>query len=213
MAEQLAKTVSSDQGTIIAYYFLDSIRKESLSAYTFLRSIIHQLIRLETLTPLLQQNLEKVFIGHNGIREPEAEELESLIFELCATKQRVILIIDGVGEAEPADRRLIIRFLKSLQQRHPFVKLFISSQLNMEAMSFFSDNEIVQIKIKPHDLDKDIRMFIEDRVGKEYTSGSLSICSPDLIDLIKETLTMKARGMYENRLFCLSSSDHFAYIG
>ena len=213
MVEQLAKTVSTDQGTIVAYYFLDSIRKESLSVYTFLRSIIHQLIRLETLTPSLQQTLEKVFIGHNGIREPEAEELESLIIDLCATEKRVILIIDGVDEAEQTDRRLIIRFLKSLQKRYPFVKLFISSQLNMEAISFFSDNHVFQIKIKPHDLEKDIRMFIEDRVGKEYTSGSLSICSPDLIDHIKKTLTTKARGMYEYRLLCLSSGDHFANIG
>lgn len=192
--DQLKKTLPNHENTVIIYYFFDLIRKESLSVFTFLRSILHQLIQAETLAPSMLLALETIFIGPNGTREPDIEELESLITELGAVQKEIIIIIDGIGEADPHNRKVILRFLKSLQQRI-FVKLFISSQLDVDIMKFFNNRQVTQINIKPHDLDPDIRVFIENQVEKEYTSGFLSTCLPDMVHHIKQTLALKAKAM------------------
>ena len=98
--KQLKKTLSSDEATFIAYYFFDLIQKESLSTFTFLRSLLHQLIRIETLAPPILNALETMFIGPNGERAPDIEELESLITQLCDPQKRIIIIIYGIGDVD-----------------------------------------------------------------------------------------------------------------
>lgn len=135
-----------------------------------------------------------MFIGPNGEREPDFEELESLITQLCDPQKRIVIIIDGIGEVDQNNRRAILRFLKSLQQC-AFVKLFISSQLDVDIRMFFNNCQVTQINVKPHDIDSDIRIFIENQIEKECKIGFLSTCSPDLINHIKQYLALKANAM------------------
>lgn len=135
-----------------------------------------------------------MFIGPNGERAPDIEELESLITQLCDPQKRIVIIIDGIGEVEQNNRRVVLRFLKTLQQC-AFVKLFISSQLDVDIRMFFNNCQVTQINVKPHDLDSDIRVFIENQIGKECQVGFLSTCLPDLIDHIKQKLALKAKAM------------------
>lgn len=200
MIEHVTKNLAGKKDTVIAYYFFDSAQKESLSPCSFLRSILHQVLRTESLNPTLQRRLEAMFIGPNGSREPEIDELETLIFELCNKLQKVIILVDGINEAEHDDRKLVLRFLKAIQQVQAVIKLFVASQPEVDVPFFFSDDQLTHINIRAHDTRPEMEYFINSRVEKEAKDGSLVVCEPAVIHQIKSVLKMKARGMYDTHL-------------
>lgn len=193
----MAKSLASKKDTIMAYYFFDSTHKESLSPCTFLRSILHQILRIESLNPVLQRNLEAIFVGPNGSREPEIDELETLIISLCDTLQNVIILVDGINEAKQEDQRLVLHFLKmAVQNSQAIIKLFISSRPEVDVPIFFSDyGQFTHINIRAEDTQIEIDKVITSRVGMEAKEGSLVVCGPAMIEKIKKVLKMKASGM------------------
>jgi len=205
VVEQMTKNLAGKTDTVIAYYFFDSVQKESLSPRTFLRSILHQVLRPESLNPTLQRRLEAIYIGPNGSREPDVDELETLLFELCNTQQKVIISVDGINEAEQGDRRLVLRFLKAIKQSQAVIKLFVASRPEVNVPIFFSDGQLTHINIRAHDTRLEIENFINSRVEKAK-DDSLRVCGPVVIDKIKHVLKMKARGMYDTHLIDFAKS-------
>lgn len=191
--------LASQKETRIAYYFFDSAQKESLLPGTFLRSILHQILRIESLIPALQQRLEAIFMEPNGIycREPEIDELETLVLDLCISLQKVIILIDGINEMEQDNRKLVMRFLKSVQQSQAAIKLFIASRPDVDLLKVFSEGQLTHIDIQAQDTRAEIDHLVDTRVDQEARNGPLVDCGPDLIDEIKKTLRMKAKGMYD----------------
>lgn len=195
MVEELTKNFSHDKDTIIAYYFFDFNRKESLSTLTFLQSILHQLIRVESIEPTIWHSVASTFLTSNGKREPDINELEDLVLMLCEKSKKVSFFFDGIDELNREDHRYILRFLKNIYQAEKTVKLFIASQLEIDIIRSLGDRPVVHINIKAQDLDLDIRNFIATQLEKEIESGSLSFCTRDLIDKMEQDLARKAKGM------------------
>ena len=208
MVEHVTKSLASKENTVIAYYFFDSAYKESLSPSTFLRSILHQILRIESINPALQRRLEAIFTGPNGSREPEIDELETMVFELCNTLQKLVLLVDGINEAEQDDRKLVLRFLKGIQQSQAVIKLFVASRPEVDVPIFFSDGQLTHINIRVHDTRLEIDHFINSRVEKEAIDGSLIVCGPAVVDQIKKALRMKVRGMYDTHFMNLAKPSH-----
>jgi hypothetical protein len=92
----------------IVYYFFDSPRKDSLSTIHFMRSVLHQLLDIKSMTLTAQYRLEAI-IGVDGEREPDFDELFELIFEMCGNRSQVFFIIDGIDETELEEQRAIFR--------------------------------------------------------------------------------------------------------
>ncbi|KAF8252017.1 hypothetical protein K440DRAFT_658299 [Wilcoxina mikolae CBS 423.85] len=176
----------------VFYYFFDFSRKESLSAVTFLQSLLHQLIRSEILSPDIQRFLEAIF-GPNGNREPDTGELEALIIRLCGKLGNVFFIIDGIDEVEQNERRVVLRFLKNIGQSRLGIQFFIAAQPEVDMTAVFGNPHAV--RLRPDDLQTDIKVFIDYQIENEY-HGVLSICGPELIKTIKHVLATKAQGMF-----------------
>lgn len=206
MIERMTESLVSKKNAITAYYFFDSAQKESLSPYTFLRSILHQILRTESLNPALQRRLEATFIGPNGSRKPEIDELEALIIGLCDTLQNVIVLVDGIDEAEQEDQRLVMHFLKNaIQKSQAVIKLFISSRPEVNVPIFFSDNgQLTHINIRAQDTQIEIDKVIKFRVENVAKEGSFVVCEPATIDKIIKALKMKASGRYNTQFIDLS---------
>lgn len=190
----MTKNLTGKTDTVIAYYFFDSTQKESLSPRNFLRSILYQVLRIESLNPTLQQRLKAIFIGSYGSREPEIDELETLVLELSNTVQKVIIIVDGINEVEQNDQKLVLRFLKAIQQSQAAIKLFVASRPEVEIPIASSNGQLTHISIRAHDNQLDIDDFIESRVEKEAKHGSLIVCEPAVIDKVKNVLKKRANG-------------------
>ncbi|MCJ1424468.1 hypothetical protein MMC29_002356 [Sticta canariensis] len=198
VVEWMTKGLASQKDTRIAYYFFDSAQKESLLPGNFLRSILHQLLCIESLIPALQRRLEAIFMGLSGTycREPEIDELETLVLDMCDLLQKTIILIDGINEMEQDNRKLVMRFLKSIQQNQAVIKLFITSRPDVDLLKIFSEGQLTRINIQAQDTRAEIENFVNTRVDKEAKNGPLAVCGPAVIDEIKKTLNMKAKGMF-----------------
>ena len=182
------------EGRVIAYYFFDFRRKESLSTLTFLRSILHQLLRIDNITPQIQRRIEAIFIGATGTREPDVSELQELITDTCASsiQRELLLVVDGIDEANGDILRSVLRFFGHMQSRSR-VKIFASGQPEVLLANFPAHWETICITAQ--ELEKDIRTFIDVKAEREL-KAILSPYGPELTDTVKEVLSWKAQGMY-----------------
>lgn len=198
MIEQMTRSLASQkENTGIAYYFFDPAQKESLLHHAFLRSILHQVLRTESLYPALQRRLKETFIGPRGSREPEIDELESLVIDSCNTLRKVIILVDGINEAEENDRKLALRFFKAIQASKAVIKLFVTSRPDVDVPNFFRHGQLTHINIRAYDTRLEINKYINSSVEIEAKDGSLVVCGPAVIDEIKRALRIKANGMYD----------------
>jgi hypothetical protein len=163
-----------------------------LSAVTFLRSLLHQLIHTEILSPDIQRILQAIF-DPNGVREPDIDELEKIIIKVCGKLGKIFYIIDGIDEAEQNHRRVVLRFLKNIERSRSGIRIFIAGQSEVDIAVVFGN--IHAVHLKSHDLETDIETFIDFQLETEY-SGVLSVCESDLISAVKKALALKAEGMY-----------------
>ena len=120
----------------------------------------------------------------------------------------MLILVDGINEAEQDDQRLVLRFLKAVQQTQAVIKLFVTSRPDVNIPIFLSDGRLTRINIRAHDTRPEIEDFINSRVEKEVKDGSLVVCGPAVIDKIKDVLKMKARGMYDIPLVDLAKSSN-----
>jgi len=182
----------SEESRIIAYYFFDFRRKESLFTLSFLRSILHQILQIDNISPGIQRRLETIFIGTIGIREPDVIELQKLVADVCTTsiQKEVFLVVDGIDEADEDVRKIALHFLKNMRSR---VKLFAAGQPEIDITKLF--DSCVTISISARDLENDIWTFINVQVEKEL-NGVLSPYGSELIETIKSVLAWNAQGMY-----------------
>ena len=185
---------SREEGRVIAYYFFDYRRKESLSTSTFLQSILHQLLRIDNITPQIQRRIEAIFIGHTGTREPEVSELQELVADICTSsiQEELLFIVDGIDEANGDILRSVLRFLGHMQP-YSRVKIFAAGQPEVFLANFPA--RWVPIFITAQELEKDIRIFIDVKAEREL-NGILSPYGKELIDTVKDVLSWKAQGMY-----------------
>lgn len=119
-------------------------------------------------------------------------ELETLFAELCGTLKRVFLLIDGLDEVDLTDRKLILTFLKKVQDIAS-VKVFVTAHPEVDVSAVF--NECRTLKIEPQDIQPDITIFVESQIERR-SHEELSECSPALLESIKQALISDAQGMY-----------------
>ena len=187
----LKKEFSTDNDTTIVYYFFDYSTKASLAVPTFLRSILHQVLTVETLRPAVQRRLESLFFEIE-LCEVDAAEVESLFLDLCGALKRVFLLIDGLDEVGPNDGRVIRNFLKKLQGIAS-IKVFITTHLAVDMSAVFSRCRTLKTELQ--DVEPDIATFVESQIeGRSH--DELSGCSPTFLEAIKQALISGAQGMY-----------------
>ena len=195
MIDYLTTAFSTDKDTAIIYYFFDYSCKESLPVPTFLRSILQQINKMETFLPHTQRRLEALFVNQTDQGGLDIIELEKLFIELCGTREKVLLLMDGLDEVDHNDRKLVRNFLRKVQDM-TCAQIFVTTHPEVDMSTVFS--RCRTLKIKPQDLETDIKTFVESQI-ESCSHEELSICSPGLLNSIKQALISGAQGMYVKR--------------
>lgn len=183
--------LSVQNETVVIYYFFDSSEKKSLQTSTFLRCILHQAIRLETLLPDSQRRLESLFMERIGQSEPANSELEQLFCYFCGKIKSAFLLIDGLDEADEVEQRNVKSFLKEVQKING-ARILAMTHAAVDMSKVFVHGSVLQIK--PEDLKDDVEIFIQSQIDK-YSQDELSDCSQSVLDIIKRKLVSDAEGM------------------
>jgi hypothetical protein len=190
--DYLTTTFFNDKDTVIVYYFFDYSCKESLPVPTFLRSILHQINKVETLLPNTQRLLEALFDSQIDRGEPDTAELEILLIKLCEKLKKVLFLIDGLDEMDHCDRKLVRNFLRKVQDM-TCARIFVTTHPEVDMSAVFRSCRV--LKITPQDLGTDIKTFVESQIERRLHE-ELSICSPALLNSIRQALISGAQGMY-----------------
>jgi hypothetical protein len=187
----LQTTFSARDDTVIIYYFFDSSNKKSLHTVTFLRCILHQAVRLESLLPDLQRRLELLFVDQIDQAEPDTSELVKLFMHFYGKFKNAFLLIDGLDEANKSDQRNVKSFLKEVQKIDS-ARILAITHPDVDMSKVFSRSRTLQIN--PEDLKVDIEIFVQSRLMSTHRR-ELSICSPSLLNKVKQALLSGAEGM------------------
>ena len=177
--------------TAIIYYFFDSSDKTTLLTHTFLRCVLHQVIRLETLLPDSQRRLELLFVDRIEKAEPDSKELIELFLDSFGCFKNAILLIDGLDEAEKCDLRNVIAFLKSVQKLSN-ARILATNHPDLDMSRVLNPSQTLQIN--PEDVKADIEVFVQNKIDK-HVQDELSTCSSSLLDTIQEALLSGAEEM------------------
>ena len=191
MIDYLAATYGSKQDTAIIYYFFDYTAKESLRMSTFLRCILHQVIRPEKLDPSILLRLESLFLGQMDQTVLNITELEDIFVQFYRSFKIGLLLIDGLDEVDINDQRYIRKFLITMQHISG-ARICITTHPEVDVSKVLRDIEI--LRIEPEDLKADIETFIDVKF-KEHSQDELRICSPDHLSKIKQVLLSLTDGM------------------
>ncbi|KAF2732168.1 hypothetical protein EJ04DRAFT_608906, partial [Polyplosphaeria fusca] len=192
IVDHLRTKFSAQNQTLIVYYFFDSSEKKSLKASAFLRCILHQIIRPETLLPTIQRRLESLFVDQIDESESATSELEELFLESCRTVQCCFLLLDGLDELNDIEQRKVKAFLRKAQKIDGG-RVLTTTHAAMDMSKVFGSN--LELHIRPEDLQNDIDVFIQSQID-EYSQEELSDCAPIVLDLIKQKLSNDAEGMF-----------------
>lgn len=177
---------------MIIYYFFDSSNKTSLRTTTFLRSILHQAINLDSLLPSLQRRLESIFVDQIDQSEPDTDELIELFVQFYKMSKNGFLLIDGLDEADKSDQKNIKFFFKQIQKVDS-ARILVISHPDIDMSKVFARCHVLQIQ--PEDLKGDIELFIQGQID-EHAQEGLSVCPPSLLDKLKHALLSGADEMY-----------------
>ena len=176
------------------YYFFTSLWLDSLSPINFLRSILHQILSPDMLSPSLQLEIEDLF---SRTHEPTINKLESLVFRLWEeiAVKHTFLIIDGLDEVDRCSQKVILRILMDLYRKHPKgLKILTSAQLEVDLGSpFRNDKTITTIYLHSHDMQADIEIYLNTQGGSCLTEKLQD--SPDLVSEVKNVLSSRSEGM------------------
>lgn len=189
--DHLTKNFSAHSDTVVLYYFFDYSEKASLKASTFLRSILHQVIKLEHLLPEFQRQLESLFEDRIGDSEPLVSELEQLFVQFYGKFKRAFLVIDGLDEMGEVEQRNVKSFLRTVQKTDGS-RVLAMTHAAMDMSKVLHGCQTLHIK--PKYVEGDIATFIQAQIDRFSQSG-LCDCSPAALDLIKRKLVCDAEGM------------------
>jgi hypothetical protein len=165
--------------------------KKSLQLSTFLRCILHQAFTPESLRPDTQRRLELLFLAQAAATTPSVEILEELFIEAIKEFKTIYLLIDGLDEVETSDQKVLKSFFKKVQS-YEGAQICLAAHAAMDVSAILRNSRTIYIE--PRDLESDIEIFVQKQIDK-HSEEELSICSPALLDKIKDALVSRAGGM------------------
>ncbi|KAF5247561.1 hypothetical protein FANTH_6312 [Fusarium anthophilum] len=177
---------------LITFFFARFDNQNSLKSETILRSIVRQAIEsasmIDDTLPLLE-----TLISLDGLA---ANTLKRLVTKIAKEVDKLYIIIDGLDECEPVERRDLLNTLASLVALNGGIKLFLSTRDTVanEIRRAFASCE--HVSIGRSTVQSDISAYVVSTIDTLLANDDLVVTDPSLIDDIKKALIDNSDGMF-----------------
>lgn len=188
--QHLKQNLLVEKDTAVVYYFFDYSEKRSLKASTFVRSVLHQIITPELVTPDIQLRLESLFPS-NADSEPDIRLLQAMFLEFCENFRSIYLLVDGLDEADEvcqSQAKILFEEIQKIQS----VRILATTHAALDMSKILSN--VVALHVQPDDLKHDIEIFVTSKI-EMYSQAELAGCPSAVLDLIKLKLLSDSEGM------------------
>lgn len=185
---------SRDSRTKLAYWYFTVTDKKRTSVDGFLRALIIQLVHE---CPIPSSLLDLWSAGKMGRKAPQKVDLQETIRRiLVAEPSRIyFIIIDAADESDDTERAELMQFVRSLALLEADIHIFFTSRTHTVGIekTIKGNTSFYNIAMEGQDTELDISAHVTERLEND---GALAKWSPDLRQLIKDTLTKDAGGMF-----------------
>lgn len=191
--DDILQLTHDDDSTAVAFFFCDYKTSESQKLPNILSSIAVQLAQQKDAA---FTHLETYFADlhpQNGLqRQPEVNELQELLSDICSEYEKVFVFIDGIDECGNAVEE-ITAGMRVFADNCLSLSIAIFSRkepaIEEELADTFGHVEIAARK-------EDIDLYVRAEMTTNKTFKRLGVEKPELAALIKDRLINGARGMF-----------------
>jgi hypothetical protein len=132
-----------------------------------------------------------MFVNEIDQAEPDTSELIELFICFYGKFKNAFFLIDGLDQAGKSDQRNIKSFLKEVQKLN-CARILVASHPDVDMSKVLSRSQT--LPIKSEDLKGDIEIFVQ-RQMDDHLDEELSVCSPPLLNEVKQALISGAEEM------------------
>ncbi|KAK4172309.1 hypothetical protein QBC36DRAFT_294484 [Triangularia setosa] len=184
----------------VAFFFLQYDNPDSLRAETIIRSIIRQSIDGITLSEDVERQLREL---NRKLFVPPGDWV-GLLRQRIQLSRTFYVFIDGLDECDATERRALLDALSSLATTVSGLRIFIAGRdsVYMDLKGRFP--RIEHMSMASDGLTSDIQLYVEAAVQERIRNEDLVVGDPCLLDVIKDTLTRHADGMFVWVTFLIS---------
>lgn len=178
--------------TSISYFFCEVTRQTSRDPRTILCSLARQILNVLDETPKIGETLKSMFLSPQ--KEPEIQELCSLVASVVNLSTTSYLLIDGLDECDDAIRLQVLSCLSILMKNAKAgLKVLLTSRwMNIPKYLETFLQISLQSSRDSSDIDQYIRQMIDNKIEEEI----IVVRNPTIADEIKLALIQKSDGMY-----------------
>ncbi|KIJ43577.1 hypothetical protein M422DRAFT_169820, partial [Sphaerobolus stellatus SS14] len=177
--------------TGLAYFFFSYTDKAKQNTFNMLSSIAAQLVqRISNIPP----NIVTLY-NNNKTRPPTSVILE-VITHLAGCFKQTHIVLDALDEIHTEERPSLLKALTEIlaNARLSNIYLLMTSRREPYLVDGFRNFLLEEISLSTPKVDDDIKLYVIEIVDKE---PKLSKWSVELREEIVQTLSVKAKGMYE----------------
>ena len=191
---QLQRHYSSNN--IIAYSFFDYKDAKRQSPLKMFQTLLMAMCQqspsvLDFLNPLSRKYQE--FNSSYSISLLRQMLLDSIS---KAKADRIFFVVDALDECN--DRTELMEQIRHVMSANSRLNLFMTSREEYDLQ--LSLNQLPQIAISSDDVTADISLSIDHAIEKMVSSGELRFRNPSLKEVIRDSVSAKADGMYDSFL-------------
>ncbi|VUC23261.1 unnamed protein product [Clonostachys rosea] len=184
--------MTKHENNCIAYFFVQYNDAQSLKAETILRSIVRQTLSPVNLSEKIKHNIQTL----NEETFFQSEKVIELLKDRIVQFDRFFIILDGVDECNPSERRILLDALSSLVEIKPELRIFLASNLTLQGEIERNFPTLSRVSMEDSGAFRDISVYIQEIIQQRMLDGQLVIRDPELAKEIEGRLTTHANGMF-----------------
>ena len=185
-----------NQNVGLAYFYFDYREQEIQSAEVVIASVLRQ---LATAKPTLPQSVSDLYHRLHGHRQPQRQDLEHAVSQLCDDFDRIFIVIDALDEcAETSSRKALLEFLERLRGKTT-ISVLVTSRPHLDDFGKIIETSS---KVMIEADDSDIRAYVVREIDR---SDAVDDLDDDFkIDIIEKVVS-GAQKMYVESSFFAST--------
>ncbi|CAH0042172.1 unnamed protein product [Clonostachys rhizophaga] len=176
----------------ITYFFAQYHDAQSLKAETILRSIVRQTLNPMDLSEKIKTDLKDL----DGERFLQFEKVVELLKDRVMKFDCFYIILDGLDECDPSERRVLLDAISSLISMKPKLKVFLASRIGLQGEIERRLPNMTRVSMEVSGAVLDISVYIRENIQQRMLDRQLVMGDPKLAEEIERRLTMHADGMF-----------------
>lgn len=170
--------------------------KEDQTTVKLIASVLQQLLQTKA---VLSDRVETLYQQHiNRRTRPTLHELSTLLRSVAGCFSRIFVVVDALDEvSETETRESILAEIHELQSIHPTTSLMVTSRHDTTIDREFEGTERCEIRAS----DEDVKRYLTTQISRGGRLARHIKDDPNLRDVILNTLTKNAHGMYVLAVF------------